>query len=74
MKVVLTGGGTGGHFYPLIAVSEQLNNIINEENIADVELYYFADKEYNKDLLYENNLSFKKIREWSPRWIQKLSG
>lgn len=62
MKIVFTGGGTGGHFYPIIAVAEQVNNIVDEENIADVELYYFADKPYNKDLLYENALKFKKIR------------
>ena len=24
MKILLTGGGTGGHFYPLIAIAEKL--------------------------------------------------
>jgi UDP-N-acetylglucosamine--N-acetylmuramyl-(pentapeptide) pyrophosphoryl-undecaprenol N-acetylglucosamine transferase len=61
MKVVLTGGGTGGHFYPLIAVAEQLNNIIDDENIADVDLYYFSNDPYDEKLLYENNLQFKQI-------------
>ena len=61
MKVVFTGGGTGGHFYPLIAVAEQLNNIIDEENIADTDLYYFSNKPYDQKLLYENSLEFVKI-------------
>ncbi|KKU53032.1 MAG: hypothetical protein UX74_C0007G0049, partial [Parcubacteria group bacterium GW2011_GWA2_47_10b] len=27
MRVVLLGGGTGGHFYPLIAVARALRDI-----------------------------------------------
>ena len=27
MKILLTGGGSGGHFYPLIAVAEEINKI-----------------------------------------------
>jgi len=61
MKVILTGGGTGGHFYPLIAVAEELNRIIDDENIADSQLYYLADKPYDRKLLYENNLTFKRV-------------
>ena len=61
MKVILTGGGTGGHFYPLIAVAEELNNIVDEENIAEAKIYYLADKPYNKDILYENRIIFKMV-------------
>ena len=52
MKIVLTGGGTGGHFYPLVAVAEELNRIIDEENLADATIYYLADKPYNTHILY----------------------
>ncbi|MCA9353057.1 UDP-N-acetylglucosamine--N-acetylmuramyl-(pentapeptide) pyrophosphoryl-undecaprenol N-acetylglucosamine transferase [Patescibacteria group bacterium] len=61
MKIVLTGGGTGGHFFPLIAVAEELTRIIDKENIADTTLYYLADKPYNKKILYENNIVFKRV-------------
>jgi len=61
MKVVLTGGGTGGHFYPLIAVAEELNRIVDEENLADTDIYYIADKPYNKKILYENGITFKRV-------------
>ena len=31
MKIVLTGGGSGGHFYPLIAVAEKTGAIVSVE-------------------------------------------
>lgn len=61
MKIVFTGGGTGGHFYPLIAVAEQVNNIIDKENIASADLYFFSNDPYDKKLLYENGLEFVQI-------------
>ena len=61
MKVILTGGGTGGHFYPLIAVAEELNNIIDKENLADTEIYYCANKPYDKKILYENGITFRYV-------------
>lgn len=73
MKVVFTGGGTGGHFYPLIAVAEQLNNIIDEENIADTDLYYFSDSPYDEKLLYENDLSYVNIPAGKLRKSPSLS-
>lgn len=61
MKVILTGGGTGGHFYPLMAVAEELNRIIDDENLADTKVYYLADKPYDKKVLYEHGITFKRV-------------
>jgi len=41
MRVLLTGGGTGGHTYPLIAVSQQLK-IISQQNNLPLELFYLG--------------------------------
>jgi UDP-N-acetylglucosamine:LPS N-acetylglucosamine transferase len=41
MKIVLTGGGTGGHFYPLIAVAQEINKIADQEKIAHMKMYFF---------------------------------
>lgn len=60
MKILLTGGGTGGHFYPLIAVSQELNNIVRENKLVDVELYYMSPTPYNAGELFNNNLIYKK--------------
>jgi UDP-N-acetylglucosamine--N-acetylmuramyl-(pentapeptide) pyrophosphoryl-undecaprenol N-acetylglucosamine transferase len=58
MKILLTGGGTGGHFYPLMAIAEELNHIADEERIVNMKLYYMADKPFDKELLEEQFIKF----------------
>jgi UDP-N-acetylglucosamine--N-acetylmuramyl-(pentapeptide) pyrophosphoryl-undecaprenol N-acetylglucosamine transferase len=58
MKILLTGGGTGGHFYPLIAVAEELNSIVDQEKILEAKLYYMSDTPYDKAALFENGISY----------------
>jgi UDP-N-acetylglucosamine--N-acetylmuramyl-(pentapeptide) pyrophosphoryl-undecaprenol N-acetylglucosamine transferase len=61
MKIVFTGGGTGGHFYPIIAVAQKVNQIIYNENILGVKLYYFSNNPYDKEMLFENRLLYEEI-------------
>ncbi|MBP9772185.1 MAG: undecaprenyldiphospho-muramoylpentapeptide beta-N-acetylglucosaminyltransferase [Candidatus Pacebacteria bacterium] len=70
MKIVLTGGGSGGHFYPLMAVAERLRAIAREEHLLEPDLYYLAPEEYDKDMLFEQDITYQhvnagKIREYS---------
>jgi UDP-N-acetylglucosamine--N-acetylmuramyl-(pentapeptide) pyrophosphoryl-undecaprenol N-acetylglucosamine transferase len=58
MKILLTGGGTGGHFYPIIAVAQALNHLIRENKLIDVELYYMAPQPYDQDFLFRNKITF----------------
>ncbi len=58
MKILLTGGGTGGHFYPIIAVAQSINSLAKEEKLVDVKLYYMAPQPYDKNALFENNVTF----------------
>ena len=62
MKIVFTGGGTGGHFYPIIAVAQKVNKIIDKERILGVKLYYFSDDPYDKEALFENSLLFEEVK------------
>ena len=32
-KIILSGGGTGGHIYPAIAVAEALKRILGEDEV-----------------------------------------
>lgn len=61
MKIVFTGGGSGGHFYPIIAVAEALNKLIDEQKIVGVQLYYLSTDPYDARVLFENGITFKKI-------------
>ena len=61
MKIVFTGGGTGGHFYPIIAVTQRLNKIIDDEKILGVKLYYISDAPYDKQALFENEILFEQV-------------
>jgi UDP-N-acetylglucosamine--N-acetylmuramyl-(pentapeptide) pyrophosphoryl-undecaprenol N-acetylglucosamine transferase len=58
MKILFTGAGSGGHFYPLIAVAEALNDIVREKKLLEPTLYYAAPDPYDKELLLANNIQF----------------
>lgn len=58
MKIVFTGGGSGGHFYPIIAVAEALNALVEEEHLVRPELYYIGPEPYDERALYENGITF----------------
>lgn len=61
MKILLTGGGSGGHFYPLIAIAEKLNELASREKILDLKLYYMSDAPYDKRMLFENRITYVQI-------------
>lgn len=52
-KILLVGGGTGGHFYPLIAIAESLRT-----QLPDIELYYAGNEAYDQAALSSVQASF----------------
>ena len=61
MKILFTGGGSGGHFYPLIAVAQEINKEAKERKLLKPRLYYLSNRPYDKRLLFENEIEFKQI-------------
>ncbi len=61
MKVVLTGGGTGGHFYPLIAVAQELLELADERNLVKPELYYLSNAPFDEEVLYEHDIEYHHV-------------
>lgn len=60
MKILLTGGGTGGHFYPIIAVAEAIRDITKAERLIEPQLYYMGPKQYDERALFENGIIFER--------------
>ncbi len=70
LNVVLTGGGTGGHIYPLLAVAQELKKKAGEEGIVLDMRYFGAAVAYAQDIV-DNDIEFVPIlssklrRYWS---------
>ncbi|MEK7193538.1 MAG: UDP-N-acetylglucosamine--N-acetylmuramyl-(pentapeptide) pyrophosphoryl-undecaprenol N-acetylglucosamine transferase [Patescibacteria group bacterium] len=60
IRILLTGGGSGGHVYPLLSVANSLRRIAERENIK-LELFYMGPADQFSDLLREAGISVKKI-------------
>lgn len=58
MKILFTGGGSGGHFYPIIAVAEAINDAVRERKLLEPKLYYAAPEPYDNELLIANGITF----------------
>ncbi len=61
MKILFAGGGTGGHFYPIIAVARSLRRIAEEEKIVDLKFFMMGDKVIDVDTLAREDIKFIKI-------------
>lgn len=68
MKVIVSGGGTGGHIYPAIAICQKL-----EKEISDLEILYIGIKGGPEEKIVEKyGYDFKPIKAMGlPRKISK---
>lgn len=68
MKYLITGGGTGGHIYPALAIA---NEIKKRHKNAEI-LYVGTEKGLEKELVPKEGFAFKTIRvKGMPRKINK---
>ncbi len=61
MKILFTGGGTGGHFYPIIAVAQAIQERIKERKIIAPRMYFMSPSKYNGRALFDNEIEFVKV-------------
>src|SRR3989344_331522 len=56
MRILFTGGGTGGHFFPVIAIARELRRIADENRLLDVDLYYIGPNDYGRELMLREDI------------------
>lgn len=59
MKIAFTGGGTGGHFYPIIAVVEGIEAICKERHLLEPEYFYIGPEPFDKAVLAEHDIEYR---------------
>jgi UDP-N-acetylglucosamine--N-acetylmuramyl-(pentapeptide) pyrophosphoryl-undecaprenol N-acetylglucosamine transferase len=60
MKIAFTGAG-GGHFYPLIAVAQEIDALVREYNLVRPELYYISNAPYDEEALRECGIKYHHV-------------
>ena len=61
MTIAFTGGGSGGHFYPIIAVAEAIQDLVREKQLVAPKLYYLAPVPFDEQALFENGITYVRI-------------
>lgn len=59
-RILLTGGGSGGHVFPLIAVATALKEKA-QQNGQDLELLLIGEGQFMEKAAIENDITFKRI-------------
>ncbi len=66
MKILFTGGGSGGHFYPIVAVAEAIADEVRERRLLEPQMFYAAPDPYDREILLANNIT------WMPTSAGKM--
>lgn len=71
MRILFAGGGTGGHFFPILAVIREIKRVAEDQRILDLELFYMSPDDLGVLLLAEEEVV--RIKTRSGTWRAVLS-
>jgi UDP-N-acetylglucosamine--N-acetylmuramyl-(pentapeptide) pyrophosphoryl-undecaprenol N-acetylglucosamine transferase len=58
MKILFTGGASGGGFYPIIAVAQAIRERVKERKIIPPQMFFMSPTKYNARALFDNEIEF----------------
>lgn len=61
MRILFTGGATGGHFFPIIAVAREIKRVAEEERILDLEFFYMGPDDFSAELLRAEDIAVVQV-------------
>jgi len=73
IKIMLTGGGTGGHLFPLVAVSRKINEICQAESLGEPEIYYLGPGLFLESSLEREAMNFHYSILMTGKWRRYFS-
>jgi UDP-N-acetylglucosamine--N-acetylmuramyl-(pentapeptide) pyrophosphoryl-undecaprenol N-acetylglucosamine transferase len=73
MKILFTGGGSGGHFYPIIAIVEAIHDIETKERLLPADLYFISDSPYDQEQLFNHGVSYVEVKTGKRRTYSSIS-
>lgn len=56
IRICLTGGATGGHFFPLLFVAQEIKKILKEKGFDNFQIFYLGGEPFKKELLEKENI------------------
>jgi len=62
IRICLTGGATGGHFFPLVFVSQEIKKIAEKENL-NLKIFYLGTKPFKEEILKNEGINIYLLPE-----------
>ncbi|OGD25729.1 hypothetical protein A2819_02415 [Candidatus Azambacteria bacterium RIFCSPHIGHO2_01_FULL_40_24] len=73
IKIILTGGGTGGHLFPLVAVARKIVELAKAGNYGEPEIYYFGPGSFLESSFEIEEMNFHYTILVTGKWRRYLS-
>lgn len=73
IKIILTGGGTGGHLFPLVAVARKIIELSRAGNYGEPEIHYFGPGLFLESSLEREEMNFHYAVLVTGKWRRYFS-